>query len=217
MAALFLSNIDRGDWWSEELTSRMPDLEVRIWPEAGDLDDIDYLIVWKPPAGLLAKLPNLRAILSLGAGVDHLFADPSLPAGVPVCRVVDKALTERMCEYVLLAVMGYHRQAAAYRAQQQQGAWAELHQVSAAERSVGIMGLGVLGQAAARQLAATAGGPVVSVEKIRAVLLSILEAVESGYLSCRPADEVRAGARRLGIELRSPATPKGGCRVEVDD
>jgi len=153
MAALFLSNIDRADWWSQELTSRMPDLEVRIWPEAGDLDDIDYLIVWQPPAGLLAKLPNLRAVLSLGAGVDDLIVDPSLPAGVPVCRVVDEALTERMCEYILLAVLGYHRQAAAYRAQQQQGVWADLHQVAAAERAVGIMGLGVLGQAAARQLA----------------------------------------------------------------
>lgn len=153
MVALFLSGIDRGDWWSKELTSRMPALEVRIWPDAGDVNDIEYAIVWKPPAGLLATMPKLRAILSLGAGVDHLFADPELPAGVPVCRVVDEALTERMCEYVLLAVMGYHRQAPAYLAQQQQGVWAELHQVSAAERSVGVMGLGVLGQAAAKQLA----------------------------------------------------------------
>lgn len=147
MVALFVSDTDRGDWWSQELTARMPSLEVRVWPDAGDLDDIEYLIVWKPPAGLLARIPNLRAVLSLGAGVDHLLTDPALPTGVPVCRVVDDGLTSRMQEFVLMAVLNHHRRAPTYRAQQQQGDWQEHYQPPAAERAVGIMGLGVLGQA----------------------------------------------------------------------
>ncbi len=145
--ALFVSKSDRGDWWSRELTDRMPALDVRVWPDAGDLGDIEYLIVWKPPAGLLARFPNLRAVLSLGAGVDHLLADPALPAGVPICRVVDDGLTSRMQEFVLMAVLNHHRRAPTYRAQQQRGDWQEHYQPPAAERVVGIMGLGVLGQA----------------------------------------------------------------------
>ena len=154
MVALFLSGTDRGDWWSEELSARMPTLEVRVWPDAGDLADIEYAIVWKPPSGLLATLPKLRLILSLGAGVDHVFANPALPTGVPVCRVVDDGLTDRMREYVLLAVLSQHRHVPAYQAQQRQGDWREHFQVPAAERSVGIMGLGVLGQAIAAALVA---------------------------------------------------------------
>jgi len=152
--ALFVSESDRGDWWSRELTDRMPALEVRVWPDAGDLGEVEYLIVWKPPAGLLARMPNLRAVLSLGAGVDHLLADPALPAGVPVCRVVDDGLTDRMREFVLLAVLSQHRQVPTYQAQQRRGEWTEHFQAPAAERQVGIMGLGVLGQACGAALVA---------------------------------------------------------------
>ena len=97
---LFKSSIDRAEWWRDELTSRLPDLAMRVWPEVGDVADIDFALVWKPKPGDLARYPNLRAIFSLGAGVDHLFGDPGLPPDVPICRVVDAALTcrhDRVC------------------------------------------------------------------------------------------------------------------------
>ncbi|MDF1733050.1 MAG: hypothetical protein P1U49_16225, partial [Minwuia sp.] len=77
---LFYSDSDdigsREDWWRDTVAEHMPELEFRVWPDAGDLAEIDYALVWKPEPGLLASLPNLKAILSLGAGVDHIFADP---------------------------------------------------------------------------------------------------------------------------------------------
>lgn len=154
MALLFSSDIDSADWWREELTRRMPSLDFRAWPDIGDVADIDYALVWKPQPGLLATLPNLKAIFSLGAGVDHLFEDPSLPGGVPVTRVVDPNLTQRMTEYVLLHVLRYHRQHEAYAAQQARAEWRELPQPAAGDRRVGVMGLGVLGGDAALGLAA---------------------------------------------------------------
>jgi phosphoglycerate dehydrogenase-like enzyme len=60
----------------------------------------------------LSKLPNLKAIFSLGAGVDHVFADPDLP-DVPIVRVVADDLTTRMSEYVVWQVLDHHRQGAA--------------------------------------------------------------------------------------------------------
>ena len=42
--------------------------------------------------GLFARLPRLEAIFSLGAGVDHILADPDLP-DVPVVRIVDPDLS----------------------------------------------------------------------------------------------------------------------------
>jgi len=152
ITVLFQSDVDRGDWWGEELGKRLPGVELRIWPDIGDKADIDYALVWMPELGLLRSLPNLKAILSLGAGVDHIFRDPDLPPGVPIARVVDPELTARMTEFVLLHVLRYHRQQPAYDAQQIEARWRQLHQPAAHDRRVGIMGMGELGADAGRRL-----------------------------------------------------------------
>ena len=136
-----------------------PDLDMRIWPEIGDAAEIDHALVWRPEPGLLAALPNLKLILSLGAGVDHILCDPHLPAGVPIVRLVDPYLTDAMSEYVVLQVLRLHRRDLDYRAQQQAGIWRELPQKNAGERPVGILGFGEIGQDAGRKLAAL-GFPV---------------------------------------------------------
>ncbi len=154
MILLFLSKVDRADWWRQELTARVPGLEMRVWPETGAREDIGFALVWKPPKGEMRRYPNLKAIFSLGAGVDHLLRDPELPAGVPLCRIVDRALTTQMSEYVLLHVLRYHRQQPHYDRQQQAHEWRDQAQPRARERRVGIMGMGVLGRDAAAKLVA---------------------------------------------------------------
>lgn len=154
MALLFKSESDRVEWWKEELGRRLPDLELRFWPKVGDARDIEFALVWNMPPGVLKIFPNLRAIFSLGAGIDHLFADPELPKSVPICRVIDRNLTQRMTEYVVLHVLRHHRRQPEYDALQRAGEWRELYTPTAAERAVGIMGLGELGSDAARKLAA---------------------------------------------------------------
>ncbi len=93
-------------------------------------------------------------IFSLGAGVDHLLSDPELPAGVPIVRMTDAALTRGMTEYVTLHVLRHHRRQRALEANQRAGAWEHVVTPTAPARRVGIMGLGMLGRAAARALAA---------------------------------------------------------------
>jgi glyoxylate/hydroxypyruvate reductase len=137
--------------WLTRFRSLGQDREVRLYPETGDPADIRYACVWKPPAGLLAGLPNLRAIFSLGAGVDHLMGDPSLP-DVPIVRIVDPDLTMRMTEYVVLHVLLHHRRFKFYDAHQRARVWREENDPAASEVRVGIMGLGVLGRAAAAAL-----------------------------------------------------------------
>jgi glyoxylate/hydroxypyruvate reductase A len=100
---------------------------------------------------LLASLPRLAAIFSLGAGVDHVLADPTLP-DVPIVRIVDPDLTMRMTEYVVLHVLMHHRHQRRYDAQQRERIWHERVQPPASAVAVGIMGLGVLGRAAAEAL-----------------------------------------------------------------
>lgn len=128
-----------------------PTHDVVTEPDGETDPSIDYAIVWKHPHGVLSRLPNLKAILSLGAGVDHILTDPDLP-DVPVARVVAQNLTQHMTEYVAWRVLDHHRQGARYRAQQQTHNWNELAQPQAQDVSVGVMGLGQLGLATARTL-----------------------------------------------------------------
>ena len=134
--------------WQELLSANR---EVVLRPDSAEDPSITYAVVWKQPPNILAKLPNLRAIFSIGAGVDHLFNDPGLP-DVPIVRVVAENLTRHMTEYVVWRVLDHHRQGALYRAQQQNRLWHEPPQRPAEDVSVGIMGLGQLGRAAAKAL-----------------------------------------------------------------
>ncbi|RWA77451.1 glyoxylate/hydroxypyruvate reductase A [Mesorhizobium sp.] len=134
--------------WRELLSAER---EVVLEPDGPGDPSITYAVVWKQKPNLLSSLPNLRAIFSIGAGVDHIFADPGLP-DVPIVRVVADNLTQHMTEYVVWRVLDHHRQSRHYRAQQQKKIWRELPQRPAEDISVGIMGLGNLGRAAASVL-----------------------------------------------------------------
>ncbi|MCZ8184154.1 MAG: glyoxylate/hydroxypyruvate reductase A [Beijerinckiaceae bacterium] len=110
-----------------------------------DPASIHYAAVWKPRPGLLASLPNLRAIFNLGAGVDALLADTTLP-DVPIIRIVNPDLTVRMTEWIVLQALFHLRQMPAYQAQQARREWRQLAQPAAREVRVGLMGYGVLGR-----------------------------------------------------------------------
>jgi glyoxylate/hydroxypyruvate reductase len=139
--------------WERRFRAAAPGRDIRLWPDrVGAADDIAYAATWLPPPGAFAPLRNLRAIFSLGAGVDALMADHALPP-VPIVRVVDPGLMRRMTEYVTLHVLMLHRRQRLYDAQQRQRLWLEHPQPPAGEVNVGIMGLGVLGRDAAEVLA----------------------------------------------------------------
>jgi glyoxylate/hydroxypyruvate reductase A len=131
-----------------------PDLDLRVGADLGRLDDIDVAVCWYPPHGLLAQLPNLRLVQSLAAGIDHLVADPTLPRHLPLCRVVDPTMAAGMNAYVSWAVVTQQRHMQAYVARSATGQWQEEAIVTPRRHRVGIAGLGTLGMACAKSLAA---------------------------------------------------------------
>ena len=133
--------------WSSGLQEVMPEMDVRVYPDEGDVNDVEYAVVWKHPRGILKKYPNLKAILSLGAGVDHIISDPELPEGLPIVRLVDKKLTHEMCLHSLHWVLHFHSDQYLYRIQQQSREWIQQSSVQSEDRTIGIMGLGNIGKA----------------------------------------------------------------------
>jgi glyoxylate/hydroxypyruvate reductase A len=149
--ALLIACSSRAEEFAAFARSLDPALDVRVAPELGDVAQIDHALVWQPAKGLLKTLPSLRLIVSVGAGVDALLADPDLPP-VPMVRFVDADLTRRMTEYVALNVLYHHRRMSEFRELQARKVWKYLAEPAAHELRVGLMGLGVLGSAAAQAL-----------------------------------------------------------------
>ena len=138
--------------WKSRFIEVCKDRRVALLPdEAIDPSKVCYAAVWKPAQGALSAFPNLRVIFNLGAGVDALIADPTLPR-VPVVRVAIDDLTGRMTEYVVLHVLMHHRQQLYLWDCQHHQRWQPKSQWAAGAIGVGIMGLGVLGLDAALAL-----------------------------------------------------------------
>lgn len=150
MTVLLVSAVGPTERWIELLNKAMPGEVVRADPDAPDLDDVDVALVAHARAGVYRRLPGLRLIIALQAGVDSLLADPDLPPGIPIARA-GRADGDRMItEYALLHVLRHHRYMPEYVAQQGRAEWVKRDVRVAAERRVGFMGLGLIGLAAAR-------------------------------------------------------------------
>jgi glyoxylate/hydroxypyruvate reductase A len=150
---LLIIGSQRSEQFAAATRAQAPDLDVRVWPDAGRVEDIRYALAWGPPIGALKTLPALELIVSVGAGVDHLFKDPELPR-VPIVRYVDADLTGRMVSYVTLHVLWHLRRMSEFIVLQAKRQWKYLPEPAAQEVRVGIMGLGVMGVASAKALAA---------------------------------------------------------------
>jgi len=152
MTLLFKSDIDSADDWRNAIHQFLPDIDLRVWPDTGPEADVEFALVWRPVPGDLSRYPNLKAIFSLGAGVDHILLDPDLPNGVPIVRMIDPDLSQRMKEYVLMHALRLHRKAPEYERLQSAQSWIELPHTHIQKTNVGILGIGVLGSGCAQAL-----------------------------------------------------------------
>jgi glyoxylate/hydroxypyruvate reductase A len=158
-ALLFSSRDDDPVDWSRALRARMPELEIRVSPELGDPAEIETVLVWKPPAGELGRLSNLRLVISLAAGVDWLLEDKSLSPAIPIARLGESGMAPMMSQYVAHAVLRLHRHMQFFERAQRARRWDYRLPPAAAGSRVGVMGLGSLGLPAAQILTAL-GFPV---------------------------------------------------------
>ncbi|MFT4102118.1 MAG: glyoxylate/hydroxypyruvate reductase A [Burkholderiaceae bacterium] len=128
-----------------------PELRCAVWPDV-DPADVDAVACWRPAAGVLAGLPNLKLLIGTAAGVDNILADPTLPPGVPLTRIVDPYLAHGMAEYVIWGVLHFYRRFDAILNGRPRREWKDPGQQSAARTKIGIMGTGEIGGHVAREL-----------------------------------------------------------------
>lgn len=139
--------------WHPAFEAAIPGVEFRDYPDWGSPDDGPaYVFAWEPEPGLIAKYPNIRAVFSLGAGVDHITRDPSLPKDMPIVRMSDDGLKEGMAEFVLMTVLMHHRYMPRMLTAQRHHKWHRLFPPRAKNVRVGILGYGALGKYCAQAL-----------------------------------------------------------------
>lgn len=150
---LFYLDEPGAEIWRPAFEAAIPGLDFRTYPDWGSPDDEPaYVFAWEPALGLIAKYPNIKAIFSLGAGVDHLTRDPDLPAHIPIVRMSDDGLKEGMAEFVLMTVLMHQRYMPRMLAAQRRREWRRLFPPLASETRVGILGYGALGAYCAQAL-----------------------------------------------------------------
>jgi glyoxylate/hydroxypyruvate reductase A len=150
--ALLIVELDKriGDAqaWRDTFKEQIPELPIRIWPEANDLTDIEYLAFMHPDFGKLPPFPNLKAMFSRAAGVDDIVKHPKLPK-VPLGKIEPPGGDPMMTEYVVMHVLRLHREMPAYQAAQARHEWLRVPIARPEQRRIGFLGFGMMAKAPA--------------------------------------------------------------------
>jgi glyoxylate/hydroxypyruvate reductase A len=150
--ALLIVDLDRyignATAWREAFAQQLPDLELRIWPEAGDVAKVEYLAFMRPDFDALPAFPNLKAMFSRSAGVESFIKHPRLPKA-PLGKVEPPGGDPMMTEYVVMHVLRLHRDMPGYQAAQANREWRRVRIVRPEERRIGFLGYGMMAKAPA--------------------------------------------------------------------
>jgi len=132
--------------WKKALVAKAPDISIYSYLEEHPKEEITLACVWKQPADILKQYPNLKCIASFGAGVDFIFKDQSIPEHIPITRVVDPVLAGDMSEFVLALILSFLKNLNSYKTDQLKKAWYPREYKRISDITVGIMGMGALGE-----------------------------------------------------------------------
>ncbi|APU68821.1 MAG: glyoxylate/hydroxypyruvate reductase A [Bacteroidota bacterium] len=138
--------------WIETIRKKDSAIECYAYPEDHQKEDVEFALTWNHPRGIFKNYPNLKVIASMGAGVDHILSDPALPDDIQITRVVDDKMTEDMSNFVLTQALARLRKIQDYTKHQTEKKWDRTQYGRPQDTKIGIMGLGVLGDAVAEKL-----------------------------------------------------------------
>lgn len=137
--------------WIKALKEKRPALDVRIYPDDINREEVEFALAWNHPMGAFKEYPNLKCISSMGAGVDHILKDPDLPETATITRITDANLAKDMAEFTVALVLNHVRGLFSYKEAEQRHAWEPERYLKTEDITIGVMGVGALGTYVANQ------------------------------------------------------------------
>jgi glyoxylate/hydroxypyruvate reductase A len=138
--------------WKIALLAQAPNLDIRIYPELGDINEIEFLLVFSVPDDFFKGFPHVKAVLALSAGIDDILANPSLFSDIPIVRIMDPFMASDICQYAVTYVLNHVKRVDHWKNLQQQHKWGKEPPYDFSKKTIGVMGLGFLGEKVARAL-----------------------------------------------------------------
>lgn len=130
----------------------LPLLEYQPGMDGAALTDVEAVLGWRFPDGVASRLPRLRWVCSVGAGVEKLLV-ADLPPQVQVSRIIDAEQADGIAQFVALMALRHARSLPVYEEQQRAHRWTR-QPMGALRSHVGVLGMGAMGSAVARLLQA---------------------------------------------------------------
>ena len=137
--------------WKENFQKIAPHINLEIGLEPNHPEKVVCAMVWNQPKGALTPFKNLKLIFAMGAGVDHILKDETIPKHIPICRVIDYQMAFSMSNYILMAVLNYHRSFYEFQDAQSKKHWSQFEFIERPVK-VGVLGIGHLGMDAAKKI-----------------------------------------------------------------
>jgi len=152
MAIVIASQLQNVSVWARAIQKVDKSISVLAFEEVSDPASVEFVLAWNQPEGILGRLPNLKTVSSMGAGIDHLIKDKSIGPQVNIVRIIDPLLSQDMFEFVLATILTHLRILPFYRENQLQTIWEKKLYRRISDIRVGIMGTGIIGAHVARKL-----------------------------------------------------------------
>jgi len=137
--------------WKDNIEKIAPQIPLVIGKDTNYAEEVVCAMVWNQPRGSLKGFKNLKLIFAMGAGVDHILKDDTIPEHIPICRVVDPQMAFSMTNYILMALLNHHRSFYEFQSSQNRKHWAQFEFIERPVK-VGVLGIGYLGMRAANKI-----------------------------------------------------------------
>ena len=147
------TTFDKIDVWKKTIKQYFKNEEIISIKDYKKFNDVKYAIIWNLPDHILPKLKNLKVIFSMGAGIDHILKLKSYNKKIPIVRIKDPKMAERIANYTLAQILNYQLNFKIFQNSQIKKYWSgERTPIDNENLTVGILGLGFLGSRIAKKL-----------------------------------------------------------------
>ena len=137
--------------WEQKLRLFLPSIKL-VPLLSKEALNVTIALLWKAPMERLNELKNIKGLISLGQGVDHILSELSIPKNITIVRIVDPYMAKSMSHWVLLSVLNFIRDTYGYYDQEKNKKYQPRKEKNFLTIEIAVYGVGAIGTVVAKDL-----------------------------------------------------------------